>query len=164
MCSKSSLYWLFQLSFPEFEISLKDNKFSNLIDSQSIYLGNMVLGNDSTFGGKRKLKFSSLHIHLRLRREDYQPNLNWAEDALSRVEKLILPLLDGLELYLKITFELGEHNHSLHLIPNSSLGYETLQTTDIKKYKLCLHEGAIRLPKIKQSNHIEWGVPCRIQV
>ncbi len=164
MRSRSSLYWLFQLVFPEFEITLKDNQFSNLVDSQSIYLGTLILGNESTFGGKRQLKISSLHIHLGLQREDYQPYLNWAEEALRRVEELIFPLLDGLEVYLKITFELGEHDHSLHLVPNSSLGYEILKTRELKRYQLCLHQGPVRLPQIESLNDIEWGVPCRIQV
>ncbi|TQV88494.1 type VI secretion system baseplate subunit TssG [Aliikangiella coralliicola] len=164
MRSKSTLFWLFQMVFPEFKIKVGCSSFPTSVTAEAIYLGTLILGDDSTFGGQKINELAARHIHLRLMHDDYQPNLNWAEEALRRVEELVFPLLDGLELCLKITMALGTHNHSLHLRPASSLGYETLQTTAKQAHTLCLHQGAVRLPKVKSMPDVIWGVPCRIQV
>jgi hypothetical protein len=164
MHSKSSLFWLFQVAYPEFDISLSNDKFIDSSETESIYLGRLILGDESHFGGESKFSKPSIHIHLRLMCEDFQPNLNWAKEALKRLDELIYPLLNGLEVCLKITFSLGEHSNSLHLLPTSSLGYEALQTTELKALQLCLHQGMVRLPTTIPIDDIEWGVPCRIQV
>ena len=187
MRSTSTLHWLFQVVFPELEVSIESGDTVKREIRSQFFLGKSTLNMNPPIGGIALNKNKIVIIHLRNRETVLAFWQKTLENALTYTQKklntLILPWLRGtgldIDIYLHLDNSVPIHN--LRLTPNSILGNGTFNTEHITlpnttssskktlRHCITLHKGPISCePTIQEAQHynaiIDWEAPCRIQL
>lgn len=168
--STATLYWLFQLIFPEFAIQSSQKEIEQAINALPVTLNQSTLGDHSRFGGVMVNETSCLHFELTLEKEHYRHHVLWVDEVEKRLQTFIYPLLDKREIYLVVSLRLPHRQKALQLASTSILGREIMcddsQQDQLPQevYYPTLHQGAVNLPIPDTDYTIQWGEPCRIHI
>jgi predicted component of type VI protein secretion system len=124
--SVTSLHWLSQLVFPELQIRVEKVTLQRNMDLGAPILGKALLGYQTVLGKIKKVPVAGLRITLISDEGEFTNKLPWAEEIERRLKKLMLPVLQGIDLDLEIWLMIRSQTSWLSLKANSYLGYENI--------------------------------------
>ncbi|MGR9012772.1 MAG: hypothetical protein ACU83U_03930 [Gammaproteobacteria bacterium] len=124
--STATLHWLMQLVFPELQVRVEKSTFQRHIDLGAPILGKSRLGYQAVFGKINKLPVSGKRITLISDEDHYIDDQPWPHEIERRLQKLIFPTLQGVDMHLEIWLTIRTQNSWLGLKSNSYLGYENI--------------------------------------
>lgn len=124
--SVTSLHWLSQLVFPELQIRVEKVTLQRNMDLGAPILGKALLGYQTVLGKIKKIPVAGLRITLISDEDDFTKNQPWPDEIERRLKKLMLPILQGIDLDLEIWLMIRSQTSWLSLKANSYLGYENI--------------------------------------
>lgn len=139
MRSESSLHWLFETAFPEFNVKLNRLNYAQKRCPETPKLGRITLG-DKAQSSTVNLMKDSFKVMLYLRPELISSSLNWSQTVKSRLVDWVFPWLSDFSTYLDIhlfTHFFGTH---LKLFDRSALGYDPFRQHSGDKADNAMHQ------------------------
>jgi hypothetical protein len=121
-----SLHWLTQLVFPELQVRVEKAGLERSIDLGGPILGKTKLGYQAVLGKIKKCPVAGKRITLISDTENFTQDRSWPEEIERRLEKLLFPQLQELDLDVEIWLTIRTQGTALNLKENSYLGYENL--------------------------------------
>ncbi|MFA5984962.1 MAG: hypothetical protein WC782_13175 [Methylococcaceae bacterium] len=121
-----TLHWLSQLVFPELQVRVEKTTLERSIDLGSPILGKSLLGYQSVLGKIKKLPVAGKRITLITDEAEFKTNQPWPQEIEARLQKLMFPVLQKVELDLEIWLIIRSQSSFLSLKENSYLGYESV--------------------------------------
>jgi len=141
--SVTSLHWLSQLVFPELQIRVEKATLERSMDLGAPILGKVRLGYQAVLGKIKKIPVAGIRITL-ISDEDYFANKQpWPEEIERRLQKLMLPILQGIDLDLEIWLMIRSQSSWLSLKANSYLGYENIEGDANKMRQIRVFSGRL---------------------
>ena len=125
--SVANLHWLAQLIFPELQIRVEKLTLQRNIDLGAPILGKTQLGYQSVLGNIKKVPVLGKRITLISDEDNFKNNQPWPDEVEQRMQKLMLPTLQGIDLDMEIWLMIRSQSTSLSLKANSYLGYENIE-------------------------------------
>jgi predicted component of type VI protein secretion system len=125
--SVANLHWLAQLIFPELQIRVEKLTLQRHIDLGAPILGKTQLGYQAVLGKIKKVPVLGKRITLISDEDNFKNNQPWPDEVKQRLQKLMLPTLQGIDLDLEIWLMIRSQSTSLSLKANSYLGYENIE-------------------------------------
>ena len=124
--SIASLHWLSQLVFPELQIRAEKVTLQRHMDLGAPILGKTQLGYQAVLGKIKKIPVPGVRITLISDEDSFIHNQPWPDEVERRLQKLMLPILQGIDLDLEIWLMIRSQSTNLSLKTNSYLGYENI--------------------------------------
>ncbi len=124
--SIASLHWLSQLVFPELQIRAEKVTLQRHMDLGAPILGKTQLGYQAVLGKIKKIPVAGVRITLISDEDSFIHNQPWPDEVERRLQKLMLPILQGIDLDLEIWLMIRSQSTNLSLKTNSYLGYENI--------------------------------------
>jgi len=124
--SVTSLHWLSQLVFPELQIRVEKVTLQRNMDLGAPILGKALLGYQTVLGKIKKIPVAGLRITLISDEDEFTNKQPWPDEIERRLKKLMLPILQGIDLDLEIWLMIRSQTSWLSLKANSYLGYENI--------------------------------------
>lgn len=132
--STSTLWHLFQLCFPELKVEV--TKFARILQlqSSSITLGQTTLGKESFLGRNKSITISSIKVVLTSEEMDTSLGTPWAKEIKKRLQELIFPSLQKINVYLQVLLVVKNCKDVITLSSQPLLGFRSLGqgTTPLK--------------------------------
>ncbi len=125
--SVANLHWLAQLIFPELQVRVEKQTLQRHIDLGAPILGKTQLGYQAVLGKIKKMPVLGKRITLISDEDNFKNNQPWPDEVEQRMQKLLLPTLQGIDLDLEIWLMIRSQSTSLSLKANSYLGYENIE-------------------------------------
>lgn len=125
--SVANLHWLTQLIFPELQVRVEKLTLQRHIDLGAPILGKTQLGYQAVLGKIKKMPVLGKRITLISDEDNFKNNQPWPDEVEQRMQKLLLPTLQGIDLDLEIWLMIRSQSTSLSLKANSYLGYENIE-------------------------------------
>jgi predicted component of type VI protein secretion system len=126
LTSITSLHWLSQLVFPELQVRVKKVTLQRQMDLGAPILGKAQLGYQTVLGKIKKIPVAGVRITLISDEDNFTKNQAWPDEVEHRLQKLMLPILQGIDLDLEIWLMIRSQSTALSLKTNSYLGYENI--------------------------------------
>ncbi len=124
----STLHWLMQLVFPELQVRVEKISLERSIDLGAPILGKSCLGYQTVLGKIKKIPVQGKRITLISDEDNFIKDKPWAYEIEQRFEKLLLPVLQSVDMDLEIWLMIRSQGTSLSLKQNSYLGYENIHS------------------------------------
>ncbi len=124
--SIASLHWLSQLVFPELQIRAKKVTLHRHMDLGAPILGKTQLGYQAVLGKIKKIPVAGVRITLISDEDNFANNQPWPDEVERRLQELMFPILQGIDLDLELWLMIRNQSTSLSLKANSYLGYENI--------------------------------------
>ena len=121
-----TLHWLTQLVFPELQVRVEKITLERNIDLGAPILGKSLLGYQTVFGKIKKLPMPGKRITVISDEANYKNDKPWPHETELRLEKLMLPILQNVQLDLEVWLLIRTQSTWLSLKQNSYLGYENI--------------------------------------
>jgi len=121
-----TLHWLTQLVFPELQVRVEKITLERNIHLGAPILGKSRLGYQTVFGKIKKLPVPGKRITLISDEADYKIDKPWPHEIELRLEHLMWPILQDVQLDLEIWLLIRSQSTWLSLKQNSYLGYESV--------------------------------------
>jgi hypothetical protein len=125
--SIANLHWLTQLIFPELQVRVEKLTLQRHIDLGAPILGKTQLGYQAVLGKIKKMPVLGKRITLISDEDNFKNNQPWPNEVELRMQKLLLPTLQGIDLDLEIWLMIRSQSTSLSLKADSYLGYENIE-------------------------------------
>ena len=125
--SVANLHWLTQLIFPELQVRVEKLTLQRHIDLGAPILGKTQLGYQAVLGKIKKMPVLGKRITLISDEDNFKNNQPWPDEVEQRMQKLLLPTLQGIDLDLEIWLMIRSQSTSLSLKADSYLGYENIE-------------------------------------
>ncbi|MDI1292495.1 MAG: hypothetical protein PSV18_07095 [Methylobacter sp.] len=141
--SIATLHWLTQLVFPELQVRVEKVTLQRSIDLGSPILGKSRLGYQTVFGKIKKLPVPGKQITLITDEDSFTKEQTWPHEIERRLQKLIFPVLQGVDLHLEIWLMIRTQGSYLGLKQNSYLGYENLLSDNLQFRRIRIFSGRL---------------------
>lgn len=141
--SIATLHWLMQLVFPELQVRVEKSTFQRHIDLGAPILGKSRLGYQAVFGKINKLPVSGKRITLISDEDHYIDDQPWPHEIERRLQKLIFPTLQGVDMHLEIWLIIRTQSGWLGLKPSSYLGYESILSDQCEPRHIRIFSGRL---------------------
>ena len=138
-----SLHWLTQLVFPELQVRVEKITLERDIDLGAPILGKSLLGYQTVLGKIKKLPVPGKRITLITDEADFQEGQPWPREIDSRLQKLMIPALQNVELDVEIWLIIRTQSGWLSLKQNSYLGYESVHSDTPQFQKIRIFSGLL---------------------
>ena len=138
-----SLHWLTQLVFPELQVRVEKVTLERDIDLGAPILGKSLLGYQTVLGKIKKLPMPGKRITLITDEADFNNGQPWPREIDSRLQKLMIPALQNVELDVEIWLIIRTQSSWLSLKQNSYLGYESIQSDTPQFQKIRIFSGLL---------------------
>lgn len=139
--SITTLHWLTQLVFPELQVRVEKVALQRSIDLGAPILGKSRLGYRTVFGKIKKLPVPGKRITLITDEDNFTSDQPWPHEIERRLQKLIFPVLQGVDLHLEIWLMIRTQGSYLGLKQNSYLGYENLLSDKLQFRRIRIFSG-----------------------
>lgn len=141
--SIATLHWLTQLVFPELQVRVEKVTLQRHIDLGSPILGKSRLGYQTVFGKIKKLPVPGKQITLITDEDSFTKEQTWPHEIERRLQKLVFPVLQGVDLHLEIWLMIRTQGSYLGLKQNSYLGYENLLSDNLQFRRIRIFSGRL---------------------
>jgi hypothetical protein len=129
-----TLHWLTQLVFPELQVRVEKITLERNIDLGAPILGKSLLGYQTVLGKIKKLPVPGKRITLITDESHYNNDQPWPHEIELRLQNLMFPVLQNVELDMEIWLIIRTQSSWLSLKQNSYLGYESVHS-DTPQFK-----------------------------
>jgi len=136
-----TLHWLMQLVFPELQVRIEKVTLQRSIDMGSPILGQSRLGYQMVFGKIKKLPVPGKCITLITDEDSFARDQPWPHEIERRLQKLVFPVLQGVDLHFEIWLMIRTQGSYLGLKENSYLGYENLLSDKLQFRRIRIFSG-----------------------
>ncbi|MGZ4953767.1 MAG: hypothetical protein ACXV8Q_01530 [Methylobacter sp.] len=136
-----TLHWLMQLVFPELQVRIEKVTLQRSIDMGSPILGQSRLGYQMVFGKIKKLPVPGKCITLITDEDSFARDQPWPHEIERRLQKLVFPVLQGVDLHFEIWLIIRTQGSYLGLKENSYLGYENLLSDKLQFRRIRIFSG-----------------------
>lgn len=143
MDSIATLHWLTQLVFPELQTRVEKVTLQRNIDLGAPILGKARLGYQAVFGKIKKLPVSGRRITLITDEDNFTRDQPWPHEIELRLQKLMFPTLQGVDLHLEIWLMIRTQGSYLGLKQNSYLGYENILSDKLQFRRIRIFSGRL---------------------
>lgn len=141
--SIATLHWLTQLVFPELQVRVEKVTLQRQIDLGSPILGKSRLGYQTVFGKIKNLPVPGKQITLITDEDSFTKEQTWPHEIERRLQKLVFPVLQGVDLHLEIWLMIRTQGSYLGLKQNSYLGYENLLSDNLQFRRIRIFSGRL---------------------
>ena len=141
--SIATLHWLMQLVFPELQVRVEKSTLERNIDLGAPILGKSRLGYQAVFGKVNKLPVSGKRITLISDEEHYIDGHPWPNEIGRRLQELVFPTLQAVDMHLEIWLIIRTQSSWLGLKPNSYLGYESILSDQCRPRQIRIFSGRL---------------------
>jgi len=141
--SVSMLHVIFSRVFPEARIQVERRTLNMTLSGSSLSLGHCVLGHSEMLGKRTTISVYGRRIVLYVDEEVTDEQRPWAEEARSRLNRLLFPVLAPLAMELEIRLRIASRSRWVRLHPTCCLGYDTLKSPHQHPLDLCLFRGSM---------------------
>lgn len=138
-----SLHWLSQMVFPELQVRVEKTRLQRNIDLGAPILGKSRLGYQTVLGKVKKLPVPGKRITLICDDDQYVNGLPWPQEIEARLQSLMFPALQDLDLELEIWLTIRSQGTALNLKQNSYLGYENLLSDHLQMRNIRIFSGHV---------------------
>lgn len=125
--SLSTLHWVFALSFPEMEVSVKRTILQRTMRTRGMVLGEWMIGDGATCGGLSQVPVAGIAVTLLCDEPHSGTRQPWALEGARRLESEVFPALSVAGLFLHVILVMRDQTSFMILQPAQYLGYEPLQ-------------------------------------
>lgn len=139
--SIAMLHWLMQLVFPELQVRVEKVTLHRSIDLGSPILGKSHLGYQAVLGKIKKLPVSGKRITFITDEGNFVNDQPWPNEIEQRLQKLIFPILQAVDLHLEIWLIIRSQSSWLSLTQKSYLGYENIFSEELQFRKIRIFSG-----------------------
>jgi len=141
--SIATLHWLTQLVFPELQVRVEKITLQRSIDLGAPILGKARLGYQAVFGKIKKLPVPGKQITLITDEDSFTKEQTWPHEIERRLQELVFPVLQGVDLHLEIWLMIRTQGSHLGLKQNSYLGYENLLSDNLQFRRIRIFSGRL---------------------
>jgi len=142
--SCSTLFWIFQLAFPELKIQIKKVAVNRDVRAAALILGKTILGSDSVFGRKTTVPVYGRHVTLFSGKDTTGTGTPWPKEIETRLEDQVFPILRSAEIDLEVTLVIKTQKRWMKLHPESYLGYDKMKGGEAQYRRIRIHRGLLR--------------------
>lgn len=136
-----TLHWLTQLVFPELQVRVEKARLERITDIGAPILGKSRLGYQAVLGKIKKSPVPGKRITLISDDDHFTKDQPWPHEIEQRLQKLMFPVLQDLDLDLEIWLLIRTQSTSLDLKPTSYLGYENLFSDQLQNRNIRIFSG-----------------------
>ena len=139
--STSTLFWLFQLVFPELKTQVKKITMQRGLIVAPIIMGKSVLGSDAVFGQKTGAPVYGLEVTLFSEDEIANAGVPWPKEIRNRLKDQVFPLLKPEDVNLEICLVIRSQKRWLQFSEESYLGYDRMKGGKDQLRKIRIFKG-----------------------
>ena len=139
-----TLFWMFQLVFPELKIQVKKVVMSRGLKASALIIGKTVLGSDAVFGKKTSVAVYGRRITLYSDDESTGSGEPWPKEIKTRLEEQIFPILRSSGLDLEITLVIRAQKRWMKLHSESYLGYDKIKGGEAQYRRIGIFRGRLQ--------------------
>jgi len=142
--SCSTLFWIFQLVFPELTITVQKIIADRELTAAPLVIGKTVLGSDSVFGRKTTVPVYGRRVTLFSDQEATAAGMPWPKEIRRRLEQRVFPVLRPVELDLEIIHVIKTQKRWMKLHSESYLGYDKIKGGEAQFRRIRIYHGRLR--------------------
>ena len=155
--SVSSLHQLFSRVFPETGVLVEKAVLDCQTSAAPIRISESLLGPTCVFGRETDIPECGFRVTLYCEYEVTYTRKPWPREVKDKLARYIFPLLGPLGFEMEVDVVLEDQSRCLRLLPDSYLGYDTLQSSAGKSRKVRVFSG--KIPKPKRTRAPEYTTP-----
>jgi hypothetical protein len=141
--SVTFLHHLFQMVFPELGIAVEKSRHKRQLTLGAFRLGESILGDTKVLGSQATVPVIGFDITLYCDEEFSDRRTTWADKIAQRLHKLLFPILQELDICLKIVLIIRTQKSWLQLKKGSYLGIDKLQGGAEKNRMVLVFKGLV---------------------
>lgn len=142
--SSSTLFWVFQLVFPELKIQVKKMVMQRGLKALALIMGKTILGSDAVFGKKTDATVYGMHITLFSDEEFTDNGIPWPKEIKNRLDDQIFPILRSAEVDVEIVLVIRSQKRWMKLESESYLGYDKMKGGKAQARRIHIFRGQLR--------------------
>lgn len=142
--SCSTLFWIFQLVFPELKIQVKKMVMQRGLKASALIIGKTILGSDAVFGKKTEATVYGMHITLFSDEEFTDTETPWPKEIKSRLDDQVFPILRSAEVGVEIILVIQSQKRWMKLESESYLGYDKMKGGKAQARRIRIFRGQLR--------------------
>ena len=142
--SCSTLFWIFQLVFPELKVQVKKMMMERGLKASALIMGKTILGSDAVFGKKTEASVYGVHITLFSNEEFTDTQIPWPKEIKSRLNDQVFPILRSAEVNVEITLVIRSQKRWMKLESESYLGYDKMKGGKAQARRIRIFQGQLR--------------------
>jgi hypothetical protein len=142
--SSSTLFWIFQLVFPELKIQVKKMVMERGLQASALIMGKTILGSDAVFGKKTEATVYGMHITLFSDEEFTDTRIPWPKEIKSRLDDQVFPILRSAEVDVEIILVIQSQKRWMKLESESYLGYDKMKGGKAQARRIRIFRGHLR--------------------
>lgn len=142
--SASTLFWVFQLVFPELKIQVKKMVMQRGLKASALIMGKTILGSDAVFGKKTEANVYGMQITLFSDDEFTDNGIPWPKEIKSRLNDQIFPMLRSAEADVDIILVIRSQKRWMKLESESYLGYDKMKGGKAQARRIRIFRGQLR--------------------
>jgi len=142
--SSSTLFWIFQLVFPELKIQAKKMVMERGLKASALIMGKTILGSDAVFGKKTEATVYGMHITLFSDEEFTDNGIPWPKEINSRLDDQVFPILRSAEVDVEIILVIQSQKRWMKLESESYLGYDKMKGGKAQARRIRIFRGQLR--------------------
>jgi hypothetical protein len=142
--SCSTLFWIFELAFPELKIQVEKITVNRDIKAAALIMGKTILGSDSVFGRRTTVPVYGRHVTLFSNQETTVTGTPWPKEIQIRLENRVFPVLRSAEIDLEITLIIKTQKRWMKLHAESYLGYDKMKGGEAQYRRIRIYRGLLR--------------------
>jgi hypothetical protein len=142
--SSSTLFWVFQLVFPELKIQVKKMVMGRGLKASALIMGRTILGSDAVFGKKTEATVYGMHITLFSDEEFTDNGIPWPKEIKNRLDDQVFPILRTAEVDVEIILVIQSQKRWMKLESESYLGYDKMKGGKAQARRIRIFRGHLR--------------------
>jgi hypothetical protein len=142
--SSSTLFWVFQLVFPELKIQVEKMVMERGLNTLALIMGKTILGSDAVFGKKTDATVYGMHITLISDEEFTNTGVPWPKEIKNRLDDQIFPILRSAEADVEILLVIRSQKRWMKLESESYLGYDKMKGGKAQARRIGIFRGQLR--------------------
>jgi len=142
--SCSTLFWIFQLTFPELKIQVEKITVNRDVKAAALIMGKTILGSDSVFGRRTTVPVYGRHATLFSDKETTATGTPWPKEIQDRLENRVFPVLRSAEIDIEITLVIKTQKRWMKLHTESYLGYDKMKGGEAQYRRIRIYRGLLR--------------------
>ena len=142
--SSSTLFWVFQLVFPELKIQVEKMVMERGLKALALIMGKTILGSDAVFGKKTDATVYGMHITLISDEEFTDNGIPWPKEIKNRLDDQVFPILRSAEADVEIILVIRSQKRWMKLESESYLGYDKMKGGKAQARRIRIFQGQLR--------------------
>ena len=142
--SSSTLFWVFQLVFPELKIQVEKMVMERGLKALALIMGKTILGSDAVFGKKTDATVYGMHITLISDEEFTDNGIPWPKEIKNRLDDQVFPILRSAEADVEIILVIRSQKRWMKLESESYLGYDKMKGGKAQARRIRIFRGQLR--------------------